>query len=306
LYQRIIAPIKPLLAASGINTLIFCVGSQLRSTPLVGLHDGQQYLVEQYSLGLIPAFSLTDSRYQPISAPCDVACFPEGVAARNNQILAMGASQFEGLNPLPAVPLELSTITQPPWQGRRFLNQDFTLKNLRQQLQSNAYSIVHLATHASFNPGSPGNSYIQLWQRDRLLLSQIANLDWRTLPVELLVLSACQTAIGNPQAELGFAGLAYESGVKTALASLWSVGDLSTLALMREFYYHLADANVKTKAEALRRSQVALLRGQVKVENNNLIGSGGTLGLGTAQIQGQQTFTAPYHWAAFTLVGSPW
>jgi CHAT domain-containing protein len=111
--------------------------------------------------------------------------------------------------------------------------------------------------------------------------------------------------MGDPQAELGFAGIAYESGVKTTLASLWAVNDLSTLALMQEFYHHLADPEVKTKAEALRRSQVALLRGQVRVQNDKLLGSGRALSLSN-QTQSQQTFTAPYHWAAFTLVGSPW
>lgn len=292
LYQWLIAPLEAELRAQTIDALVFCAGENLRSLPWAALYDGQQFLIEKYSVGLIPAFSLTNPTYNRL---------------RQLRVLAMGASDFEGLQSLPAVPLELSAITQNLWRGRVFLNQDFTLANLRRQLTSQTYGIVHLATHAEFRPGAPDNSYIQLWQGDRLTLDQVRRLDWRDLPVELLVLSACQTALGDSDAELGFAGLSYQSGVKSSLASLWRVSDMGTLALMREFYWQLANPEVTTKAEALRRTQLAMLKGEIYIENNQLHNSGGVLSLPDELRQtGRMVFAAPYFWGAFSLVGSPW
>jgi CHAT domain-containing protein len=219
----------------------------------------------------------------------------------------MGASEFRGLIPLPAVPVELAAIAQDLWQGEVFLNQDFTYANLQQQLDSGLFSIVHLATHAAFQPGDPDQSYIQLWQGDRLHLDEVRNLAWSDRPVELLVLSACQTALGDREAELGFAGLSFNAGVKSTLASLWYVNDLGTLALMREFYWQLAQPDVKTKAEALRRAQVAMIHGSVRIETAQLLGSGAAFPLPPGfESSSPAAFTTPYHWAGFTLVGSPW
>jgi CHAT domain-containing protein len=292
LYDWMIAPLEAELQAQNINTLIFCAGESLRSLPIAALHDGQQFLVEKYSIGRIPAFSLTNR---------------DRTTVQNTQILAMGVSEFQNLPDLPAVPLELTAITQNLWQSETFLNQEFTLDTLEEQLESEDYSIVHLATHAEFQPGKPSNSYIQLWQGDRLQLDQLQQLDWRRLPVEILVLSACQTALGDREAELGFAGLAYHAGVKSSLASLWQISDLGTLALMREFYWQLANPAVSTKAEALQRAQISLLNGQVSIKNGQLQSSGQTLSLPEDLKEfSNLDFSSPYYWAAFTLVGSPW
>ena len=122
----------------------------------------------------------------------------------------MGASEFQTLQALPAVPVELQNIVDISGgrAGRSFLNADFTVANLKEQLQDAALrykpiDIVHLATHAAFQPGRPEKSYIQFWDRS-LRLDEITELNLN--PLELLVLSACETALGNDQAELGFAG----------------------------------------------------------------------------------------------------
>jgi CHAT domain-containing protein len=293
LYQWLIAPLESTLSAHDIDTLIFCVGSGLRSAPLAALHDGQQFLVERYSLSVIPAFSLTDSHLE---------------RRTQNQVLAMGASEFEELSDLPAVPVELTAIAQNLWQGDVFLNEAFTQRNLDRQIQSGQFTMVHLATHATFQPGEPHQSYIQLWQKDRIHLDELGKLGWRDRPIELLVLSACQTALGDYEAELGFAGLSFQAGVKSTLASLWQVPDLGTLALMREFYWQLSQPDLPTKAEALRRAQVALLSGKVRVDQAQVIGSDATplpLPPSVTHLQ-SSTFQSPYHWAGFTLVGSPW
>jgi filamentous hemagglutinin family protein len=289
LYQWLVAPVEADLKARGIENVSMVMDMGLRSLPIAALHDGQQFLIEKYSVGLMPSLTLTDTRYKNI---------------KNSQVLAMGASQFIEQKPLPAVPLELSTITDSVWQGEFFLNEAFTLGNLKAQRQQQPFGIIHLATHASFQAGSPSNSYIQLWDT-KLRLNQLRQLGWNNPPVELLVLSACQTALGNQDAELGFAGLAVQAGVKSTLGSLWFVSDEGTLGLMTEFYQQLKQTPIK--AEALRQTQLAMLKGQVYVKENQLVTShqSASLPAELAQI-GDKNFQHPYFWAAFTLVGNPW
>jgi CHAT domain-containing protein len=237
----------------------------------------------------MPSLTLTDTRYKDI---------------KNSQILAMGASQFVEQKPLPAVPLELSTITDSVWQGEFFLNEAFTLENLKAQRQQQPFGIIHLATHASFQAGSSSNSYIQLWD-SKLRLNQLRQLGWNNPPVELLVLSACQTALGNHDAELGFAGLAVQAGVKSTLGSLWFVSDEGTLGLMTEMYQQLKQAPIK--GEALRQTQLAMLKGQVYFKGSQLVTSRQSVPLsGELAEIGDKSFEHPYFWAAFTLVGNPW
>ena len=292
LHTWLISPLEPYLANWDIDTLIFCVGAGVRSLPIAALYDGQQFLVEKYGVSIIPAFSLTNHDYAQLS---------------RSQVLAMGASQFQAFNALPAVPVELAAITQDLWNGDVFLNEQFTQDNLQQQLDSGKHAIVHLATHAAFQPGDPSESYIQLWDDEQINLTNLADMGWRDRPVELLVLSACQTALGDPEVELGFAGLSYHAGVKSTLASLWQVSDVGTLALMHEFYWQLARPNVTTKAEALRRTQRSMLQGTVHLADGYLYTSGGRFALpDNLNESAQDVLSQPYYWAGFTLVGSPW
>ncbi|MEM1241723.1 MAG: CHAT domain-containing protein, partial [Cyanobacteria bacterium P01_H01_bin.26] len=244
------------LEPAGIDTLLVCFGDGLRGLALPALHDGEQFLVEKYSTARIPAFNLINTDYAPIEP---------------SNLLAMGASEFTDKLPLPAVPIELSTIawqlrvaegSDRSWQDRSLLNQSFTLENFNTLLSRQSYNIVHLATHAEFKPGRPDNSYIQLWDQ-RLTLEEMSNLNWQLPQLELLVLSACETAVGDSNAELGFAGLALRAGVKSAVASLWDVSDTGTLVLMSELYHQLPQTT--TKAEALRQAQLNLLSGNTNV-----------------------------------------
>lgn len=264
LYRWLIFPVETELRNQKIQTILFCMGPGLRTLPLAALHDGKRFLIEKYSFSRIPAFNLTDTNLGEW---------------QNGSILAMGASEFNDLSPLPSVPTELERITQQGQRGSSYLNQDFTVENLKSKRLQNAYPIVHLATHADFQAGKPQQSFIQFWDQP-LTLDQMRQLNWRDPPVELLVLSACKTAIGDPEAELGFAGLAVQAQVKSALASLWAVSDEGTLVLMTEFYRQLPKSTLK--ADALNQAQISLLHDP----NRN--------------------FSHPYFWAAFTLVGSPW
>jgi CHAT domain-containing protein len=289
LYRWLVTPLEKDLQAQQIDNLVFIMDSGLRSIPLAALHDGKGFIVENYSVGLMPSLSLTDTRY---------------VSVKNSSVLAMGADQFTDQNPLPAVPIEISAIAGQLWPGKSFLNQGFTLENLQAARAAQQFGIIHLATHAEFQPGKPSDSYIQLWDR-KLRLDQLPGLMLNNPSVELLVLSACRTAQGDEEAELGFAGLAVQAGVKSALGSLWYVSDEGSLGLMTQFYEKLREAPIKS--EALRRAQLAMLRGEVRVQKGMLVTSGSSFLL-PAQLAllGDIELSHPYYWTAFTMIGNPW
>ena len=290
-HEWIIAPLQEELKKREINNLVFLMDIGLRSIPLAAMRDrpnGDRFIVEDYSVGLMPSLTLTDTSYTSL---------------RGSEVLGMGATNFVAESPLPGVSLELNAINQL-WGGNILLNENFTLNNMRQARRP-GQRIVHLATHGVFAPGEKSNSYIQLWGNERLTLDQIRQAGWGDPPVDLLVLSACQTALGDREAELGFAGLAVQAGVKSALASLWLVSDEGTLGLMTEFYTQLQETI--TKSEALRLAQLAMLRGEVRLEGGNLITPQGKFPL-NEELRGldDRTLSHPYFWSGFTMVGNPW
>ncbi len=162
-----------------------------------------------------------------------------------------------------------------------------------------------MATHGEFHPGGAENSYIQFWDQ-KLGMDRLRQLRLHSPQVELLVLSACTTAVGDEDAELGFAGLAVQAGVKSALASLWYVSDTATLGLMTEFYRQLLAGPVK--AEALREAQLAMLRGELHLKDGYLYRGGEQPVLLPDELAGggNRDLSHPYYWAAFTMIGSPW
>ncbi|MGL5035394.1 MAG: CHAT domain-containing protein [Microcystaceae cyanobacterium] len=289
LYDELIQPIQSELQANDIDTLILCLGEGLRSLPFSALYDGQQFLIEKYALVRVPAFNLTQ-----ISRADNL---------QNSQVLAMGASEFKQQQPLPGVAVELKTILQTPWAGVSVLNQNFTVNNLKALRKKEYYPIVHLATHADFLPGNPSNSYIQFSDR-KLTLANLKELGLNDPPVELLVLSACQTAVGNKEVELGFSGLALQAGVRSVIASFWPVSDAGTLALMSEFYQRLKIT--ADKSEALRQAQLAMVKGQVYLQGGELISSRGSVTLPETLNNNQTSLSHPFYWAGFSLIGSPW
>jgi CHAT domain-containing protein len=298
LYQWLIQPIRPSLQLGNIDSLIFCLGKGLRVLPLAALHDGERFLVEDYAVSRLPAFSLTDMEANPLA---------------NSDVLAMGASEFENLIALPAVPIELNTISQQIGRGKTFLNQDFTLNTIEKQMQAQSFPIVHFATHAKIEAGELERSYIQLWN-EQISLDEFPNLTkqpwWSN--VQLLVLSACETAVINPEnetldegVEMSFAGLALQAGVKAAIASSWDISDHGTLGLMAQFYQELPTA--PTKTIALQRAQLALLNQKVRIEGNTLSNLRSDEPLPESlSLNSQQDFSHPYYWATFTVIGNPW
>ncbi len=287
LYQWMIKPLEDKLKERKINNLLFITDEKLRSIPLAALHDGKQFLVEKYSIGLTPSLSLTKTEYKDV---------------KKSKILAMGASEFENNRPLPAVKEEISAISKI-WNTESYLNEDFTLRKL--QSSKKQFGIIHLATHGNFGE-SREDSFIQ-FKNQKLNLNQFGDLKFNEPTVELLVLSACQTSLGNREAELGFGGLAVKTGAKTALASLWDVDDYATFGLMTEFYRQLKQAPIKS--QALRKAQIAMLKGEIG-EENGITKKATIIPVPDEepQLPSQRLpkFTHPFYWAAFTMIGNPW
>ncbi|MEM6614213.1 MAG: CHAT domain-containing protein, partial [Cyanobacteria bacterium P01_C01_bin.72] len=275
--------------AENIDTLLLCTGPSLRSLPFAALHDGEKFMIEKYNLARIPAFNLTDTDYE---------------AKQEETVLAMGTSEFEDLPSLPGVYVELNTIVPKLWSGRKIVDRDFTVPNLIKAHQQGDFDIIHIASHSLFSPGSPENSYIQFSDR-KLSLDRLADLELDQPAVDLLVLSACETALGNEDAEFGFAGLAIQAGVKSALASLWAINDRATVVLMSEFYQQLKDTAIK--AEALRKAQLRMLKKEVFVEGTRIRGAAVEVNLPALDTANRsQNFSHPYYWAGFTIIGNPW
>ncbi|MEA5466646.1 CHAT domain-containing protein [Leptothoe sp. PORK10 BA2] len=290
LYQWLVAPLQAQLDAEGIDTISFILDAGLRSTPLAALHDGQDFIIQNYNVGLMPSLSLTDLTYQDIS---------------NVGILLAGTSTFADQAALPGVPVELDSIASQ-WPSTLLRGETFVLDTLKGERQNNPSGIIHLATHGEFNVGDLSKSYLYL-HNQKLALTELRSLGLHQPSVELLTLSACQTALGNRSAELGFAGFAVLAGAKTSIASLWNVSDEASAGLMIEFYRQLQDSQPTIKAEALREAQLAMIRGDISVEGGWLKGPTASRQLPVElAIEGQRNFSHPYYWAAFSLVGSPW
>jgi CHAT domain-containing protein len=294
LYQWIIAPLESLLETNEIDALVLSMDSGLRSIPIAALYDGRRFLVEKYSVSIIPSFSLTDTRYFSIL---------------NQSMLAVGISKStQGKAPLPAVATEVSLLTNNIWSGQKLLNEQSTINNFQALSSQDRFGIIHIATHAEFKPGAIHHSYIQFWNAKLRFdeLRQLSQkLQWQQDPkVELMVLSACKTALGDKEAELGFAGLTIQTGVKTALGSLWYVSDEGSLALMTKFYEQLKTAPLKS--EALQQAQLAMIKGQVRLEDRQLqLDEEKLLPLSPeVGVRENMNLSHPYYWSAFTMIGN--
>ncbi|HEY9598795.1 MAG TPA: CHAT domain-containing protein, partial [Cyanophyceae cyanobacterium] len=265
LYDWLLRPAETSLTASGIKTLVFVLDGSLRNIPMAALYDGQHYLIESYSIALSQGLQLLE---------------PKSLTHNRLKALMGGLTEArQGFSSLPGVESELESISSEV-RSEVLLNQQFTKASLENQIQSVSFPVIHLATHGQFSSKAE-NTFLLTWDGrvnvkdlDRLL--RIRERE-DTNPIELLVLSACQTAAGDKRATLGLAGFALRSGARSTLATLWSVRDDSTAELMTEFYQKLTQDHT-SKAEALRQAQLFLLK--------------------------KTQYVHPFFWAPFVLVGN--
>jgi len=265
MYDWLIKPIAADLSQSSTKTLVFVLDGSLRSLPMAALYDGKQYLVEQYQIANTPGLQLMSPRkFSQAQVRALIAGLSEGVA---------------GAVPLPGVKQEVD-IVQRQLPAQVLLNETFTTQALKARAIASPFTLVHLATHGKFG-GTAEDTYLQTWD-GRLTVNDLrAVLSQRSLKnqpaVELLILSACETAEGNNRAALGMAGLAVRSGARSTLATLWAVNDASTARFASEFYQQLRQPQMG-KAQAVRNAQLTLLQ--------------------------SKEFNHPYFWAPFILVGN--
>jgi CHAT domain-containing protein len=264
LYDWLIQPLEAELKAGNIHHLVFSLDRGTRYIPMAVLFDGEKYLIEKYTVTtfISAEFTDTEDRLPPNGA--------------DTPILGVGAAKAPGYDPLPNVPAEIDSIVrenrpndaQGIYPGNQFLDGDFTFLSLRDNLKGR--KLLHIATHGEFVPGDQYLSYLVLGNGEKFSIADIQVLGDYLDDVHLVVLSACETALGDsfltdPKQEEGIEINALSfyflvSGAKTVMASLWRVDDTSTSLLMQRFYCTMANGNTTmTKSQALRKAQLSLL-----------------------------------------------
>ena len=245
IYDWLIRPMESDLAAEDIETLVIVPDGVLRLIPMAALNDGEHYLVERYAVATSPGLTLTD---------------PTPIERKNVRILMSGLTEsVQGFPPLPNVKEELESINTM-YPGTLLEDESFTNENVQSELQKTSYSIVHVASHGEFSR-SVGDSYVLTFD-GRLDMNDfeqyMSMTTFREQPIELLTLSACQTAAGDDRAALGLAGIAVKAGARSALATLWFINDRASAVLVAEFYKQLQNPE-HSKVKALQQAQLKLL-----------------------------------------------
>jgi filamentous hemagglutinin family protein len=296
LYNWLIQPVADELERVNAKTILYAPYGQLRYVPLAALHNGKEWLVQKYRINNITAASLQDFSLKPQTSPSILA----GAATRRLSF-KIGDRPFS-FSGLPFARREVEALTQIIPDSVQLLDGDFSPESTKRQLRN--HSLIHMATHAVFMPGKPEDSFILFGNGERLTLADVRN--WSLKNVDLVVLSACDTAqgetLGNGEEILGFGYLMQQGGARAAIASLWSVDDGGTQALMDIFYTMLKRPNM-TKAEALRQAQIALITG-----NYDALGSEGNRIAQSIANRLPVTVTEyldhPYYWAPFIMIGN--
>jgi len=247
LYDWLIRPMRGVLDERHIDTLVFLPDGALRTVPFATLHDGDKFLVENFAIAIAPGLSMVEAR--PLQR-------------EKAKLLLNGLTKsVQNFPALDFVKGELDNIS-PLYKGDRLTDESFTLQELKRRLSEQQYSIVHIASHGQFNPDVRKNFVLSFDQKLTLndLEALIRPAQYRGKPVELLVLSACQTAAGDDRAALGLAGVAVKAGARSALATLWFVNDQSTSLVVTELYERLKSSPELGKAKALQAAQIKLLK----------------------------------------------
>lgn len=319
LYRQLWAPVADLLPPSSAPpsagpaapppplVRVHPVGA-LRYLPFGVLFDGTHWLVERTTLALDGG----------MPAPTRPAPPP----ARRDGWALLGASHGAGLPALPHVGAELRAIQREALATAAgpadvALDDAFTPQRLQHALARQR--VVHIASHFVLVPGQPGAGWLQLGRNRRITLQALAGPEYRFDGLDLLTLSACETAVpsgpqGDGTALESLAWLAHARGARHVLASLWAIPDASTHPLMQAFYRALATG--LPPASALQQAQRTLLAGG---DLRPLGIAGGQpraalRGLGALPPESAQPQPPapparmglhPYHWGAFVLLSQP-
>jgi CHAT domain-containing protein len=245
LYDWLVEPFVEHPALGEVDTLVFVPGGSLRTVPMAALHDGEHFLIERFAVATIPGLELVDP------APLDRA---------EARFFLGGLSKAVGdYPPLDHVSKELGEIERI-FGGKKLFDSEFTTQRLRSTLREHEFSVVHIATHGEFR--TEGESSFLVTYDGQLTMDELADavgaFRFRDRPLELIVLSACETAVGDQRAALGLAGIAVKAGARSAIGTLWTVNDATSAQLMASFYRELQTPGV-SRAKALQRAQLELM-----------------------------------------------
>jgi CHAT domain-containing protein len=255
-----------------IKNFVFIQDSFLRSIPMAALYDGKQYLIEKYAIASTPSIRLTA---------------PKTLNRQDTKALILGVTTEAKIDDkkyqaLQHVESEIKNVKQLFPGSKLFQDKDFNSRNLAKELGRTVYPIIHISTHAQFGVIAE-DTYLVAGNNEKITINQLESIlrqfNNNSDVIELLTLTACQTAVGNDRATLGLAGVALQVGVKSALASLWPVDDESTFNLVSKFYIKYKSG--VSKAEALRQAQIDMIKGS-----------------------SSKLYKNPYYWAPFILSGS--
>lgn len=294
LYDVLFAPIRPALETAGTQVVMVNADDVLRYVPFAALHDGDGYLVENYAFALYIAAVQTQFG-QPERDAASAAGF--GVTRA-----------YDGFAALPGVAAEMETLFTASdgvgvLAGKTWMDQAFDVRMLRRTLRKPP-QMLHIASHFALRPGRDEDSFLLLGDGSRLSLSELRTSRFRFAGVDLLTLSACQTARGGDGSEIdGFGAAALMGGASAVMASLWPVADAATPELMADFYAGLLERG-EDKAEALRQAQIAMLRGSTVLRVAAADRAAAPLEEDAPDAPPAAAFSHPYFWSAFILMGN--
>jgi CHAT domain-containing protein len=245
LYDWLLRPLENDLLKASIDTLVFVPDGALRTIPMSALHDGKRYLIQKYAVAIIPGMDLID---------------PRPIDRHNVSLLSMGLTEpVQGFPALPNVGDELKSV-KDVYGGKMLMNDQFVVTSMQRELKDNTFNIVHIASHGLVDQDV--NKSFLLAYDDKITMQRLSEViglsQFRSSPIELLTLSACETAVGDDRAALGLAGVAVKAGARSALATLWFIDDEATSQLVAEFYRQLGNPSI-SKAVALQRAQLRIL-----------------------------------------------
>ena len=303
LYQATIAPIEDALEAHSVNNLLVSLDNQMQNVPIAAFHDGEQYLVEKFAIAIAPTLQGVDTEY-------------ESLAEEN--VLALGASEFQGMSALHSVPQELDGVTRNGELGKIHLNNDFTLDNL-QSPETQDFDIVHMATHGVFDKDSSRSHILlgggpEIGSDPKLYGKDVPNLDLGRTRA-LLFLSACQTDTGDINLEQGLAGSFWANAkADTVIGSLWLISDVATAGLVNAFYHHVREEGGMPVSLALQTVQKSMIAGEVKIVDRKERLLQYAEGVKAVKLPPEafeqpgipDEFSNPYYWSGLQILGSAW
>ena len=307
LYQLLIAPVADDLKQANAKTLMVSLDGSLRYLPMGALYDGKAYLAERYPLAMYTEVATDKLREKP-EAQWKVAGL--GITHKIGEFAALPSVQQE-LDGIIYVGARKSAGGVLP--GDIYLDKDFNQARLHDVLDR-AYPVLHIASHFVFIPGTEAQSFLLLGDGKQLSLAELRTGGWKFGSVDMMTLSACETALGGGRDENGreiegFGALVQRQGAKGVLATLWPVADQSTAILMQTLY-RLRQEKGMTKAEALREAQLALITGkhaQPAISRKIPITSSAVAATADAPVYApdpSKPYAHPYYWAPFILMGN--